>query len=227
MSSRPAILGGLIFVFLIAAASPAAAQDWAAFAERSGRADDPLLVQALADGDFGERALICSGIGRRDDPYAADIVQWLLERNAGAGRFQFEILLRMLLQGLFDPARGDQRMRAAVTANAAALGAMIARIDLWTDPQLKSALVRLFPHMPAADVLPALLAVGSDLVHILESEKGLLPPQDMGLAMDYLAAVEALKAGDAFAQCAALARLSREKVLVDRARAVARAVAAD
>jgi hypothetical protein len=227
MSSRPAILGGLILALLTAAASPAAAQDWNAFAAGSGRADDPVLLQALADGDFSERALICAGIGRRDDPYASDVVQWLLERNAGTARFQIEILLRMLLQGLFDPARGEQRMRAAIAENAPALGSMIVRIDRWTDPQLKSALVRLFPLMPAADVLPALLAVGSGLVRHLESAPGLIPSQEMELAMDYLTAVEATKAADAFAQCAALARLSREKVLVERARSVARAVAAD
>jgi hypothetical protein len=226
MSSRPEFSGGLICALLLIAALPAVAQDWGAFAARSGRADDPILVQAIAEGDFGQKALICTEIGRRDDPYAADIIQWLLERNAGTGRAQVEILLRMLLQGLFDPARGAQRMQSAVSENAAALASMTTRIDRWTDPQLKSTLVRLFPLMPAADALPALLVVGSDLVGLLESRNGQIPFQETGLAMDYLAAAEAMKAGDAFAQCAAIARLSREKVLVDRARAAARAIMA-
>jgi len=226
MSSRPAISVGLTCALLFIAALPAAAQDWAAFAARSVRADDPILVQAIADGDFGQKALICGAIGRRDDPYAADVIQWLLERNAGTARAQVEILLRMLLQGLSDPARGAQRMQSAVSENSAALASMISRIDRWTDPQLKSALVRLFPLMPAADVLPALLVVGSDLVGILESGNGQIPFQETGLAVDYLSAAEAMKAGDAVAQCAAIAGLSREKVLVDRARAVARAILA-
>jgi hypothetical protein len=222
MSSRPAIPRWLICALLITASALASAEDWGTFAARSARADDQILMQALGEGDFGEKAAICSGIGRRDDPYAADVIEWLLERNAGTEKAQVEILLRMVLQGLFDPARGQPRMRSAITENTVALRSMISRIDRWTDPQLKSLLVRLFPFMPAAEVFPALLTVGSGLVNLFASGEGLIPSQEMGLALDYLSVAETMTCHDCFEQCAALARLSREKVLVDRARAAAR-----
>lgn len=227
MSSRAVVLatGGLICALLLAASTMVAAEDWGTYAARSDRGDDPFLMQALDDEDFSTKVLICSGVGRRDDPYAADIIASLLERNAGAEKVQVEILLRMLLQGLFDSARGEERIRSAVTANAGVLDTMISRIDRWTDPQLKAVLVRLFPFMPPSEVLSALLTVGSGLVDRLESAEGLITSQEMGLAMEYLATVEKMKCRDSFEQCAAIARLSREKVLVDRARSVARALA--
>ena len=227
MSSRQAIHSGLLCLLLFTAALPARAQDWGAFAERSGRADDPALVQALEEEDFSGRVLICAGIGRRDDPYAADVIDWLLARSAGEEKPRAEILLRVMLNGLLDPARGQERIRTTVEENAAALGSMIARIDTWTDPQLKAALVRVFPAMPPTDVLPALLTVGTDLEDLLRTAGGTTSPAQAGLALDYLAAVESMKARDCFEQCAAIARLSREKVVVDRARAVARELLAE
>jgi hypothetical protein len=199
----------------------AAAEDWGTFAARSTHADDPILLQALSEGDFTEKVAICSSIGRRDDSDVADVIEWLLERNAGNEKAEGELLLRLLLQGLSDPSRGGERIRSNITENAGVLGSMISRIDRWTDPQLKSLLVRLFPFMPVAEVLPPLLTVGSGLVNLLASGEGLIPSQEMDLAMDYLSVVETMKCSDSFEQCAALARLSREKVLVDRARAVA------
>jgi hypothetical protein len=218
---------GVTCVLLLVTSAMVAADDWGTFAARSSRVDDPLLLQVMGEEDLTTKALICGGVGRREDPYAADIIGSLMDRNAGGERVQVELLLRLLLQGLFDPARGDKKIQSAISANAGVLDSMIYRIDRWADPQLKSTLVRLFPSMPAEKVLPALLTVGSELLESLSSENGLLPPQRMGLAMDYLATVEKMKCRDALDQCAALARLSREKVLVDRARSVAGVVAAN
>ncbi len=219
---RPGCRRWLACALLAAASALASAQDWGSFAAASGRADDPAILQALAEGDLSERTAICRGIGERNDPYAADIIGWLLGRNVGAEKAQVEILLRVLLQGLFDPARGPERLRSAAAENAGALGSMISRIDRWTDPQLKSPLVRVLPSLPAGDALPALLVVGSGLVDLLRSGEGLLSPGHTGLALDYLSAVESTKCTDALEQCAAIARLSRDKVLVERARAVAK-----
>ena len=212
---------GVACALFLVASTMAAAEDWGTFAARSSRADDAVLLQVMGEEDLTTKALICGGVGRREDPYAADIIGSLMERNTGGGRVQVEFLLRVLLQGLFDPARGEQKIQSALSANASVLDSMISRIDRWTDPQLTSTLVRLFPFMPAEKVLPALLTVGSELVDSLSSGKGLIQPQRFGLAMDYLAAVEKMKCSDALDQCAAIARLSREKALVDRARSVA------
>ena len=228
MSSRVVVLaaGGLFCALLLAVSTRGAADDLGTFAVRSDRADDPILLQSLEEEDFSTSVLICDAVGRRDDPYAADIIAFLLERNAGAEKVHVEILLRMLLRGLFDTSRGEQWVRSAITANAGVLDTMISRIDRWTDPQLTSSLVRLLPFLPASQALPALLTVGSGLVDRLESGEGLITSQETGLAMDFLATVERMRCRDSFDQCAAIARLSREKVLVDRARSVARSLAA-
>ena len=51
--------------------------------------------------------------------------------------------------------------------------------------------------------------------------------QDLALALDFLSAVERTRRPEFLGQCTDIARLSREKTVVQRAREVARAIAAN
>jgi hypothetical protein len=63
-------------------------------------------------------------------------------------------------------------------------------------------------------------------VKTLETGKGFVLSQDLALALDFLTAVETTRRPDFLEQCSAIARLSREKLVADRAREVAREIAA-
>lgn len=221
MSSRVVI--SALFLFAAVAASAA---DWGTLAADSDRRLDSALLSALQSEDFDTKALICTGVGQRPDPFAADILTALLESNAGKMSDRIELLLRMLLQGLFDKSKGEKWISERIAANREVLDSMARRMAQWKDPQLAGALVRILPALDTPGALPGLAQAGSRVVRTLEMGDGMILSQDLALALDFLNAAEATGRADFLEQCTAIARLSREKVIVDRAREVARAIAA-
>jgi hypothetical protein len=80
--------------------------------------------------------------------------------------------------------------------------------------------------MEVREALPPLMAVASRLVAELREDRGVIVSQDIALALDFLLAAEKTPGRDFLETCIAIARLSREKVLVDRARAVVKVILA-
>jgi hypothetical protein len=218
MSSRRIILG---LVLLSAALTPAVAAEWTALASASDHAQDPLILQAMESGDFETRVQLCVGVGKRADPFAGAIIESILTHDRGVKGFQSELLLRMLLGSLFDASWGDGGIRTRVEANVTALVDLYDRIAEWKDPQLTGILVRLLPFMKGYDVDPPLMQIGARLVDGLTRSRGVITSQEIALALDYLASVERMPSLDFLDQCVSIAELSREKILVDRARSVA------
>ncbi len=221
MSSRAVI--STLFVLV---AVTACAADWGTLAADSDRRLDSALLSALQSEDFDTKAIICIGVGQRADPFAGDILTALLESNAGKVSDRIELLLRMLLQGLFDQSKGKKWISDRIAANRDALDFMAGRMAQWRDPQLAGALVRILPALDTPGALPGLAQAGSRVVSSLETGKGMILSQDLALALDFLTAVEATRRVDFLEQCTAIARLSREKLVVDRAREAARVISA-
>jgi hypothetical protein len=219
MSSR-AVFSALLM--LIAAVAIAA--DWGTLAAGSDRTLDTTLVSALNTEDFGTAIMICEGIGRRGEPYAGDVIASLAAGNPGRTDSQRELLLRILLEKLFDPARDEPAIQARIAANSEELDSLVGRIAQWKDPQLVGVLVRVLPSLPGKTALPALAEAGSRAIDELRQGMGLVSPQE-GALLDFLSSVERISSEDFLEQCTAIARLSRDKVIVDRARAIARAIA--
>jgi hypothetical protein len=212
MSSR-----ALTAALLLMAAQLAGGEDWSALAARSDRGDDAFLIQAIASVDFDTRLLICRGVGRRADPCAEDIMDFFFSRRGTRENDRDTLLLRELLGGLFDPARGEAELRLRVKANTTALSAMALHVNAM-DPQLAGALVRLLRFLPSGTALPALAGVGTRLLSSLRRQNGVIPVQESALALDFLGAAAAMKSRDSLDQCVQVAELSREKPVVDEAR---------
>jgi len=221
MSSR-----GIISGLLLLASQLAAAADWGTFALKSDHSEDPVILEAMDTQDFDTKILLCQGVGRRADPFAGDIIASLLARHTGAESYRVELLVRVLMQGLFDPARGEAAIRARVDANRVVLAEMTGRIDRWKDAQLTAALILVLPLMEAREALSPLMEVASCLVAELREDRGVIASQDIARAMDFLSAVEKMPGRDFLEPCIAISRLSREKALVDRARGVVKVILA-
>lgn len=219
MSSRA--IFALVFILAAIAASAA---DWGILAADSDRTLDPMLLSAMRDEDFAAKLLICEGVGKRDDPFAGDIINSLMAGNAGRKSDTVELLLRTLLNGLFDPSRGEAGIGERITANRDELDSMAGRMEQWRDPQLVGALVRILPVLDTPNALPALAQAGSRVVNALENGSGVIPSQENALVLDFLSSVEQMHRIEFLEQCTAIARLSREKLIVDRAREVARGI---
>ena len=221
------IMSRRTFVVVILCVSAAAAYplDWGAFVAASNRGDDGLILGILKDGDFETGVQICDAVGLRKDPYAADILSWLLSGFAKSGQYKTEYLLRRAMKSLFDQSMGDQVLRDRLVANSSVLADMVQGIGGFDDPQLTGTIVRLLPRLDGVDRLPALMNVGTGIINRLRQTDGNLLLPDMGLALDFLSAVQAIGNTDFMDPCLAIARLSRDQNLVQKARQLSRQLA--
>jgi hypothetical protein len=150
------------------------------------------------------------------------IILALAAAHTGTGSWRNELLLRTLLQPVADVQSGIDFRRARIAANANALDDLFTRMGDWADAQLAGALVRLAPLAASPEALRAVARMGARIVDGLAHGNGLLPSQEGALALDYLDSAAALGRQELAEQCAEIARLSREPVLLRAARASAR-----
>lgn len=222
MSSR-----ALYAVLLMLAAGTLGAQDWESYAAGSDRSMDALILQNMAEGDLETRIALCRGLGRRSDQDVQAIIDALVsERRLDVGGTS-ELLLRWLISSARDAHPQAEGLRAWGAANARSVDVLLERMPGWKSAQLKGALLSLAVIAPGSRGANAIMDVGLELVRELqEAPDGLMPSQDTALALDFLAAARQVPRRDFFGVCADIARLSREKVLVDAARGAARELAA-
>jgi len=206
---------------LLAVVHPAGAL-WREFVLASDRADDPVILEALIDATLDERLEIFEALGVRADPFlGAYLDDFLLRPSARPA--EAEHLLRVLLESAFPPTTSLEGLAERVAPNREALLAAAVRLDTFTDPQLCAAIVRLIPLLP--DGRQHLLGVVDRLVDRLEGAAGVIDPRDSGLLLDALEAMRRIGSPDFLESALAVARLSRERMVVERARETARELA--
>jgi len=222
MSSR-GVIASALFLIVAAAAHPL---DWRSFAASTDSGSDAILIDAFASGDTETRLAICAGIGLRPDPYDARIIEIVADGHRGNAAWEAEVFIRALLASVFDNAQGESQLRERIRVNAPALDLLFTRMSEWRDPQIVEALVDLAPLCPGMGRLGALMETGTRLARHLTDSRGMLDPQERSLALAFLRAAAAIGDVVFLSSCTEMARLSRDRVVVDQARAAARALLA-
>jgi hypothetical protein len=222
MSSRTA----LAVLIALCIATAGSALDWRSFAASTDSNSDTLLSDTFLSADTETRLALCDGVGMRNDPFDARIIDLVASGHRGNASWDPDVFLRPLLASIFNTERGETVLKARIGANAAALDTLFARIADWRDPQLTEILVGLAPICEGTVRLGALMKVGTALLRALSVNGGLLAPQMRSLALAYLSTVSAIRGEDFLFVCTEMARLSRDKDVVDRARVTARALIA-
>ena len=211
---------------LVLLAGPLFAQDWERFAAGSDRSEDGFILQTMTDGDLETGIALCRGLGRRKDLDVQAVIDFLVTQHTPGSEVKSELLLRWLITSVREAHRQEEALRAWTASNAQSLDMLLAHISVWKSAQLKGALLGLAVIAPGTRGANAIMDVGQEVVQELEdSSDGLIPSQDSALALDFLAAARRASSSDFFPLCVSIARLSREKVLVDAARSAARALA--
>jgi len=220
MSSRPALLALLIVCAArLAAADPPPGEE--AVVRESSQSDDPVILDILETGDFDLQARLCIALGGREDPFFGNIVSWLLEGSHPMPVERREHLLRLLLEAIFFASAGPEILRTRVEANREILDVLFDSQKELRDPQLRGTLVRLLPLCEGWRNIPRLAETGAGIVERLRETEGRLPDPDAAFLLDFLSAVEMIPSKDLLGTCADIARLSRERGAVERARKVA------
>jgi hypothetical protein len=177
----------------------------------------------MAAGALETNIALCKGIARRKDADVHSIIDSLASAHADRTALNTELLLRYLLQGVLQAHAGAAELQSWAAANAESLEMLLFRISDWKSAQLKGALLSFAVITPRPQGMLAIADVGAALVHELETSNGLIPSEDSALVLDFLKAVRGAALTDVLPYCTAIARLSRDKVLVDAARATAAA----
>jgi hypothetical protein len=211
----------IVCLALFAAAHPAGAL-WREVALASDRSDDPVILDVLEGATLDERLEILEAVGERADPFIGAYLDDFLLRHTSRPA-ESEHLMRVLLDAAFPRSTDLSLLDGRVGPNQAALLAASARLPTFTDPQLCAAIVRLIPLLPGGrgDLLGAV----DRLAGRLARGDGFLDPREDALLLDVLEAMGRVGSPDFLEPALAIARLSREKVVVERARTVARALA--
>jgi hypothetical protein len=204
----PARLLIVVLAFLISA-RPASAL-WREFALASDRRLDDVILD--------EQLEILTAVGQREDPFIGTYVNAFLLRQSSRPA-ESEHLLRILLDTAFPRTVPLASLADRVAPNQAPLLAAAARLSTFSDPQLCAAIVRVIPLLPGGR--PDLLALVDRLGALLKERDGVLDPRENGLLLDALAAMSRIGSPDFLEPVLAVARLSRERVVVERARATA------
>jgi len=221
MPRRPTIAPAFALAFIVCAGT-LPAQDWESVAARSDPSMDGFIVQSIIDGDLENGIALCKGLGRRKDLDVQAVIDSLATRRTPGSETKSEVMLRWLVVSAKDAHPEADSLRAWAAANSRSVDLLLERISLWKSAQLKGALLTLAVIAPEDRGARAIMDVGRDVVRELEdSPDGLIPPQDIALALDFLAAARRSARAELFPVCADIARLSREKVLVDAARSAA------
>lgn len=213
----------LILLALLAAATPAGAL-WREFALASDRSYDTIILEMLEGTTLDERLEILSAVGEREDPFIGAYLDDFLLRHTSRPA-ESEHLMRVLLESAFPRSSALEQLAGRVAPNQAGLLAAASRLATFADPQLCAAIVRLIPLLPGG--LSDLLGTVDRLVDRLAEGDGFLDPRDDGLLLDALEAMGRTGSHDFLEPALSVAHLSREKVVVERARAVAWALALD
>jgi len=195
---------------------------WREFALASDRSDDPIILDVLRDASLDERLEILEAVGERADPFLGAYLEDFMIRHTSRPS-ESEHLMRVLLDAAFPRSIDLSLLSGRVAANQGTLLAASARLPTFTDPQLCAAIVRVIPLLPGGrgDLLGAV----DRLAERLEREEGRLDPRENALLLDALEAMGRIGSPDFLEPVLAVARLSREKLVVERAREVARALA--
>ena len=220
MSSRTACS-----LLLILLAARLCAQDWEGFAASSDRSADPVILQTMAAGDLETNIALCRGIARRSDPDVGSIIESLAAGHAARTAVSTELLLRYLLKGVLDANPTEASLRSWASTNAVPLDMLLFRITECKSPQLRGVLLAFAVIAPGTQGMHAVMDVGASVVRELEASDGLIPSEDAALVLDFLNAARRAARSDFLPYCTAIARLSRDKVIVDAARSAASALA--
>jgi hypothetical protein len=219
---RRSIIAAAVAIVFVLAAGTLPAQDWEGVAAASDRSMDSFIVQIIAEGDLETGIALCKGVGRRKDLDVQAVIDSLVARRTPGSEVKSEVMLRWLVVSAMEAHPETGSLLAWSAANSRSVDMLLERISLWKSAQLKGALLAFAVIAPADRGARAIMDVGQDVVRELEdAPDGLIPSQDTALALDFLEAARQSGSAGFFPVCADIARLSREKLLVDAARSAA------
>ncbi len=202
------------------------AEGWESFVKASDRADNPVIISLVQEYDLQTALIVLQAVGKREDPYAADILDALAAGHVTKLIYQKEYLLRVLLESIFDSALPIPTLSSRAEANRESLDSLVRGLNGLTDPQLKSVLVKVIELLDGSEYTPAVAGAFSDSIQQMKDNGGNLSPMRVELLLSLLSYVSRHPSSDFLGMCTMVARLSRDARVVEKARSISATIAA-
>ena len=198
-------------------------QELAAWIPFTDRSSNPVIGEILISSTLEDRLQAAEGLGRRRDPYVADLIDLLVGRLHGQGRYEEELVLTFLLASVFPRSLAAEEVRQRIELNLPALRLLAALL-----PEIGAALARetyrLLSHTQGGSFTAALAAEGRRLGDALRSRDGYSNAEQADRLMAYLGAVERAGEPSLAAGVVAVLETTRTREVGQKARRVLEAI---
>jgi hypothetical protein len=221
MSPKPLCLWFVLSVLFPLIPLPAQSADWVT---ASDRRLDPDIIAILDTADFEQSLEIMRALGKRDEPFAGDIMLHLYAAAHGPARYKYAALLETLLSSLFAPSVPEAVFGRRYSANRSALQPLITDIPHIKSPGLKRELISIITRAGDDRYRTILAAETEKLAGVLRVKNGNLDIETARELLTLLHGIEKLRITECVDQCNAVARYANNRDLVKLARKVAAAL---
>jgi len=209
--------------FLAVAALSAAASDWHRFVAESDRTANPMIIELLAGSDIADQLDIVSALGKREDPYVEDVIQWICMGFNSRKDFQREYVLRTLLGSLLESSLPHDLLTDRASVNFDELEKLIRGMSEMRDPLLRNELLRIMELLPV-ELIPCVSQQFAAVLLKIKAGGGETGPGDRALLLTLLSYAARHPRGEFLQPCLETARSSREKLVVENARTAAKII---
>ncbi|MBN2444489.1 MAG: hypothetical protein JXJ04_24220 [Spirochaetales bacterium] len=176
------------------------------------------LLKILYQGDLTEQICIVSQLGRRSDPYIDDFIVGIMEHMTIRDKARYEYLLRVLLDGIFNPDYSEDELAARVTINQKGIKYLVSSLHSFFDPMLRCRIMVLIPYLHDLTSMSILMTRGKNLSLLLEKTNGMPGIQINNEIICLLEIIRGFGNFDYLYLCQSFIRLSRSKAVVNAAR---------
>jgi len=181
----------------------------------SSRSFNGVVLSILLSNDTTDAMSAAKALGRRKDPYVADILDGLFAHMNGPESYRTTLLFRVVLEYVFLLPRPAP---AKINANGHALSALLEKLQSIRDAATKRALLQVAVYLPASASQQPLLDEGAFLAEYLRSTGGAFAPERLAEAEAFLAACSAHDNAVLRGEVITLVELARDASFVRSAR---------
>jgi hypothetical protein len=165
------------------------AQELASWIPSTDRSANPLIAEILAFSSLTDRLGAARALGLRRDPYVSDLIDVLLGKLYGTGRFEVELVLRVLLESVFPRSLVPEALRPRLEVNRSGVELLADRLAEFGAPLARET-YRILGVAEDGRLRSALMDEGRRLTEALKRRNGSSDAEQADRLMAFLEAVE-------------------------------------
>jgi hypothetical protein len=182
------ISAGLAFTMLWFLPLHTAAQDYTSWIRYSDSSDNELIVEMIEQGDLAIGLEVAEALGLREDVQVQEIILAVGEQISHRPSWERELILRVMLASVFDPALESSELERRLRANRRGIDFLVANLPRFGLP-LKRELIRILSFLHPPEYLSVLMAEGRQITEIMRDQEGQLSGEQAALTLTFLETV--------------------------------------